>query len=279
MNDAGKALLEQGRVQSASVVVTGPWFEDFADWCRQHPGLDVGLNFALTNPFDRLDWRLLSPQDRSSTLTDGDGFPWKNVFQLASSATAADVEAELHAQIARARQAGIPLTHLSGYYGTVFCRTDLAAVLLRTSQKFWIPTPIVELTPEHLARFRREGFPLQDDLIELVRNYPLPKVDNIRFLPPATDSYEQRRDELCRILRELQPGLTELVFHPAVASPGLERLTDDWQQRVWSHQLLTDEEVQKTMTEQLIQTTNWREIMRRFEGAPEEQTVDEMPHE
>ena len=153
MNDAGKNLLSHGNLQSASVVVTGPWFEDFADWCRQNPHLDIGLNFALTNPFDRLHWRLLSARDHSSTLTDGDGFPRKNVFQLAASATAADVETELIAQIHRARQAGIPLTHLSGYYGTVFCRTDLAEVLLRTSQKFWIPTPVVELTPEHLERF------------------------------------------------------------------------------------------------------------------------------
>ena len=85
-------------------------------------------------------------------------------------------------------------------------------------------------------------------------------------------TYEQKRDELCKLLRELPPGLTQMVIHPAVASPGLERLTDDWQQRVWEHQLLNDEIVQKTLQEQLIQTTNWREIMRRFEGGAVEQT-------
>ncbi len=219
MNDAGKELLTQDQVQSASVVATAPWFEDFASWCRENPGHDVGLNFALTNPYDRLQWRLLSPAEDSSTLTNGDGFPWKNAFQLACSASAVDVEKELQAQIAAARQAGIPLSHLSGYYGTVFARTDLAAVLLRTSQKHWIPTPVVELTPAHLERFRQEGFPLADDLVELVRNYPLPKVDDIRFLPPTTDA-EQKQAELCRLLRELQPGLTTIIFHPAVASLG-----------------------------------------------------------
>ncbi len=249
MNDAGKQLLSQQRVQSASVVVTGPWLEDFAAWCRENPGYDVGLNFALTNPHDQQQWRLLSPQGLSSSLTNAEGLPWKTVYQLACSATADDVAAELQAQIARARAAGLPLTHLSGYYGTVFCRTDLAAVLLKTSQKFWIPTPVVELTPAHLERFRGQGFPLQDDLVELVRNYPLPKVDDIRFLSRA-DDYQQKRDALCRLLSSLEPGLTELVFHPAVASPGLERMTEE--ERSWERDVLMDDEVQMTLKAQRI---------------------------
>ena len=273
MNDAGKDLLDQHRLQSVSVVTTGPWFNDFAAWCRENPGHDVGLNFALTNPHDQLTWKLLASHDSTSSLVDGDGFPWKTVFQLACFATPEDVERELHAQIGRARTAGIPLTHLSGYYGTVFARTDLAAILLRTSQKYWIPTPVVELTPELIQRFREQGFPLSEDLIELVRNYPLPKVDDIQFMPVAS-TYEEKRDGLCQLLQNLPPGLIQMVIHPAVASPGLERLTSDWQQRVWEHQLLKDEMVQQTLQEQGIQTTNWREIMRRFEGGPVEQTAE-----
>lgn len=278
MNDAGKELLSRRAVQSASVVVTGPWLEDFAAWCHAHPDYDIGLNFALTNPHDQPQWRLLSRQDPSCSLADAEGLPWKTVYQLACSATAEDVARELHAQIARARAVGLPLTHISGYYGTVFCRTDLAAVLLQTSQKFWIPTPVVELTPAHLERFRSQGFPLQDDLVALVHNYPLPKVDDIRF-PSRAETYEQKRDELCRLLSSLEPGLTAFVFHPAVASPGLERMTDDWQQRVWERDVLLDDEVQKTLKAQRIQTTNWREIMRRFEGQPADEPEVEAPHE
>ena len=111
-----------------------------------------------------------------------------------------------------------------------------------------------------------------------MRNYPLPKIDDIRFLPPA-DSYEQKRDDFCRLLRELPAGLTQFVCHPAIASPGLERLANDWQQRVWVNQLLADEAVQQTMAEQQIHTTNWREIMRRFEGVPEAPAADEVTHE
>jgi predicted glycoside hydrolase/deacetylase ChbG (UPF0249 family) len=271
MNEAGKDLLNNQRLQSVSVVSTGPWFNDFAIWCRENPGHDVGLNFALTNPYDRIDWKLLSPEGSASSLVNGDGFPWKTVFQLACFAKPEDVERELHAQIARARAAGIPLSHLSGYYGTVFARTDLAAVLLRTSEKHWIPTPVVDLTPELIERFRQQGFPLPNDLIELVRNYPLPKVDDIQFMPKAA-TYEEKRDALCELLRGLPPGLTEIVIHPAVATPGLERLTPVWQQRVWEHQLLRDEVVQQTLQDQLIRTTDWREIMQRFEGGAAEES-------
>ena len=44
-------------------------------------------------------------------------------------------------------------------------------------------------------------------------------------------------------------------------------------------EVLKDQQVQTTLQEQLILTTNWREIMRRFEGSPVEQVGDEVPNE
>ena len=46
-NLAGQKLLESGRASSASVVVTGPWAQDFADWSQANPGHDVGVSIAL----------------------------------------------------------------------------------------------------------------------------------------------------------------------------------------------------------------------------------------
>ena len=267
MNQAGIELIKNGRVQSVSGIPTGPWFNDFVDRCKENNVSDVGISIALTNPFEKLSWRFAASRSEVPSLVNQDGFPWRTVLQYAVNATPEDVKTEIHAQIERARAAGIEITHMSSYHGTVYSRADTAAVLLEASQKYWIPVPIVELTPEHLHRFRTQGYPLDDDLVQLVRSYPLPKMDDLQIIPDGS-TYEEKRDLFCELLATMKPGLTLMMLRPGVASPGLERLGPDWQQRVWDAQLMMDEKVKAVMQEQQIVITDWRDIMRRFEGVP-----------
>lgn len=264
MNEAAKRLLSSGKATSGSVVVTGPWFEDIATWSQQHPDMDLGISIALTNPYHLFRWHLITTGHGQTSLVDGDGFPWSNVVQLASSAHVDDVKMELDAQIMRAREAGINPTHLSGYYGTVLARTDLAEVFLSASRKYWLPAPVVEITPELMNYFEQQGVPIDPKMTQLVAEYPLPKLDDIRFSPLA-ESYEAKRAAFVELIQSLKPGLTQIVFRPADESRGLHLLGDDWQQRVWDARLLEDPEITKLLKDEKIQVTNWREVMRRFE--------------
>jgi hypothetical protein len=277
MNQAGMELLENGHATSADLVVTAPWFDDFAAWARHHPEHDLGLSIALTNPYEALSWRLLSSEQAPTTLVDADGYPWKNVMQLAVSADPEDMKREVDAQIARARAKGVPISHLSGYHGTCFCRADLASVLLAASQKYWLPVPVVDLTPELIDRFQRQGYPVDATMVDLITNYPLPKLDDLQ-LAPYGETYEQTLEKMCALVKSLKPGLTEIVCQPSVESDGLKRLTPEWQNRVWMRQVLSDPVFLQTLKDEQIALTNWREIMRRFEGAgptPRPEAVEE----
>ncbi len=181
---------------------------------------------------------------------------------------AEDVKREIDAQINRARKAGLRLSHISGYYGTALSRPDLTAVFLGASKKYWLPATVVELTPELVERFRSQGFPIHDDMQLLIRDYPLPKLDDLRFAPPGR-TYDEKRDNFCSLLSQLNPGLTEIRLRPAEESKGLQLLSNDWQQRVWDAKILSDEKVKKTMKEQSVIVTNWREIMQRYDAGPE----------
>ncbi len=267
INEATKELLTSGHVSSAGIVVTGPRFNDVAKWSRDNSGYDLGVSVALTNPYETLSWRLLTSEQGPTTLVDADGFPWKTVVQLAVSANAEDVKAELDAQIDRARKAGIKPTHICGYYGTALSRPDLAAVILGAARKYWLPAPVIELTPELVERFRQQGFPINEEMAELISDYPLPKLDDLRMSPPG-ESYEDKRDRFCELINTLLPGLTQVILRPAVESKGLKLLTADWQQRVWDADLLRDEKVMTAMKEQSVLVTDWREVMRRFESGP-----------
>ena len=91
--------------------------------------------------------------------------------------------------------------------------------------------------------------------------------DTLRMIAPA-ESYEAKKAAFLAMLRELSPGLTQIASHPADESLALNRIASDWQQRVWDAQLMADSDVQMALHGQNIELTDWREIMRRFEGRP-----------
>lgn len=263
-NSTAKSLIDQGKVVSGSILATGPWFNDIARHARANPQADYGVSIALTNPYASPEWRLLTTGMGHTTLVDADGMPWRNVVQLALNADVGDVAQEIDAQLRRARLAGIEVTHLAGYYGTILSRADLAEVFLDASRKHWIPAPVVEVTPELIDDFRRRGYPIDDEIIHLVNNYPMPKLDDLKFSPTAS-TYEEKKKLFIELLGSLTPGLTQIVLQPSVDSAGLRLMAEDADQRVWDAELLADPDVDAAMQKLGVELTNWRELMRRFE--------------
>ncbi|RIK73682.1 MAG: hypothetical protein DCC67_17620 [Planctomycetota bacterium] len=147
-------------------------------------------------------------------------------------------------------------------------RPDLIELYLRLAREHWIPAVVVELTPEHIERFAAQGVPMPDDVIELLADYPLPKVDDLKLVP-AAGSYDEKKAALVAQLNELQPGITQIALRPALPSEGLPRITADWQQRVWDAEPLLDDDVAAALRETGVAVTDWRDLMRRFEGGPE----------
>ncbi|OHB78341.1 MAG: hypothetical protein A2W31_09270 [Planctomycetes bacterium RBG_16_64_10] len=99
----------------------------------------------------------------------------------------------------------------------------------------------------------------------MIQTYPLPKLDDLQFVPRA-NQYEEKRQRFLELLARLAPGITQIQFEPAVESDALKRLTDDWQQRVWEAQLLADAVVREALQGEPFMLTSWKEMMRRFEG-------------
>ena len=267
-NAAGTKLLDDGLVRSAAAMVPAPWFIDFTKWTEAHPDADVGLELTLNSELPSYRWKPVASSGLVPSLVDADDFLWQLPLQTMVNATAADVERELRAQIDRARASGLQPSHLTTHLGTLVTRPDFMEVYLRIARQEWIPAMIVEVTPEQIERFRAQGFPLPDDVIALLDDYPLPKVDDLRFVAPA-DSYEAKKTQFLKLLSELAPGITQIAFTPASASDALPRIDANAEQDVWNAKLMEDEQVRAALKADGVVITDWREIMRRFEGRPE----------
>ncbi|MCC6491393.1 MAG: polysaccharide deacetylase family protein [Pirellulales bacterium] len=276
-NDAGMspetsaavaALLESTPLRSASAMAPCPWFANFAAWRRSNPDADVGLQLTLNSELATYRWQPLTFGAGGAHLRDADGFFWRTPIQTMVNATLDDVQSELSAQIERARAVGLTPTHFTTHLGTLVTRPDFVELYLSLARKHWIPAVVVELTPDHIEQFAAQGVPMPDDIIDLLEDYPLPKIDDLKFIPPG-ESYEAKKAALLAMLDHLQPGITQMAFRPAVQSDALPQISEDWQQRVWDAQLMQDADVVAALKGGNIAVTDWRELMQRFEGSPE----------
>jgi chitin disaccharide deacetylase len=267
-NAAGRKLCEEGGACSSSAMAPCPWFADFAAWSREHKDADVGLALSLNSQRGNYRWQPVARDDQVRSLVDQKGLLWPVVMQTTVNAVVEEAEVELRAQILRAQLEGLQPTHLTTQMGALYTRLDLTHLYLGLAQEYWIPALVVELTPEHIERFRRLGVPLPDELAAAIQDYPLPKLDDLQFVPSG-ETYEEKKQGLLALVDGLSSGLTSVEFYPAVESPALRQIVDDAEQRLWDAQLLEDPDVKARLAADDVVLTTWREIMQRFEGTAE----------
>ncbi len=273
-NRAAEAGLQDGILTSASVVSAGPWFGETAEWVKTHAGQDIGITLSFVCPSKCLRWSPVAPRDEVSSLATADGYFPATVLQFTMRSDIDEVRQEAEAQIQRAREAGIQPTHLHPHMGALLARPDLLEMYLKLAEEQWIPAVMVEFTPDLVDRFRAKGFPVNEEMLETIAQYRLPKVDDIQNLPPA-QTYEEKREGFYQVIRELPVGITQVFLNPADDTPALHCMTDKWQDRAWEAQLLNDPEVREFLKQQDLVYTNWQEIMKRFEAVGAARDVED----
>ena len=128
VNRATFEALEKGWITSASVLVPCPWFPDVARWAKAHPEADLGIHLALNSEWTGYRWGPLSSRDKVPSLLDPDGYLPLEETAVVARAKPAEVEAELRAQVDKARAAGVRISHLDSHMATLFRTPELFAV-------------------------------------------------------------------------------------------------------------------------------------------------------
>lgn len=263
-NQSAKQYLSDGAIQSAAMMVPCPWFNEIAAWYKEHPEHDMGLHLALNSEWKYYRWGSVAPVEQVPGLLDPDGYLWNDTLKTALRGKPEEVEAELRAQIERSLAAGIRPSHIDTHMGTLYARPDFTAVYMKVAEEYRIPAMVIEPSPPIEEKFRKRGVPVSEYLRDLLTNYKLPKLDDFDAVPEGS-TYEEKRERFFEQIRNLRPGITELIFHPSVETEGLKKITGSWQQRVWEADLFNDEQVGQFFEREGILFTNWKEMMARFE--------------
>src|SRR6266700_3972061 len=252
INSASIKALESGLVSSASIMVPCSWLPEIAAYARAHPEVDFGVHLTLTSEWNLYRWGHVLGKGRVPSLLDGSGYLYPLESEAAAHMDVREVEAEIRAQIARARALGIQPTHLDSHMGTLYQNKALFDMLLRVARDNKLP---VRVSKEWFASASFMPEVLNPNDVVLDRTISIePNVTPQNWSKYYTDA-----------IKTLQPGITDMIVHLAYDNDEMRAVTfahpnwgAEWRQR--DFEFVTSDAFRKLLEENNVKLITWREI-------------------
>ncbi|MFZ2098605.1 MAG: polysaccharide deacetylase family protein [Anaerolineales bacterium] len=252
-------LVNYGLISSGATMVPCSWFPHVAWFCRQNRNTDMGVHLTLTSEWDNYRWSPISTSQVESGMIDNEGYFYRSAEEAQIYGNADAVQIELQAQLIRALNAGIEVTHLDTHMNTVahpkfvnayiqlglkyklpflFPRQDEAGFI-----KLGIDTETAQLAAKLVVSLEELGMPLVDHASGLDLDKPLNRLEQAK-----------------QALGELQPGITHFIIHPSLETPELKAITPDWQSRVADYQIFMDDKLRQHINDLGVQIIGYKTL-------------------
>lgn len=248
---ASFAALDSRAASSASVMVPCPWLTEVADYAKAHPEADLGLHLTLTSEWKTYRWGPVASQNTVPSLIAPDGYLWPETEPAVAHVKADEVEREIRAQIERAIAAGIHPTHIDSHMGVLFSRPDLTAVYVKVAHQYKLPF-LATLGPQAPPNIK-SLFTDKDILL-----------DSVLIAGPDV-APSGWKDFYLTAIRNLKPGLTELIVHLAHDDAEMQAVTVDhpdygaaWRQR--DYDVITSPEFRQALKDNHVILVGWKDL-------------------
>src|SRR2546425_3898529 len=252
INSASIKALESGLVSSASIMVPCPWLPEIAAYARTHPEADLGLHLTLTSEWSSYRWGPVLGKERVPSLLDSSGYLYPLEREAAAHMDIQEAEAEIRAQIARAKALGIQPTHLDSHMGTLYQSKALVEMLVGVASENKLP-----------FRISREAFTRAPFMPSLLGPGDL-VLDRIISIEPTVAPENWSRFYIEEI-KSLRPGVTCMIVHLAFADEEMKGITfghpnwgAEWRQRDFD--FVTSDAFRKLLKENNVKLITWREV-------------------
>lgn len=215
--DASYEVIKYGMSITGSIMVPTPDFERAAKLAGNTP---LGLHITLTNEWeDKLPWSPLLPIDEVPSLYNPQGRMWKNEILFAKNAKPEDVKKEMEAQIKKALDYKLNITHIDSHMLSLYQTDEIYRVALDLAKKYKLP-----ITCPFNGKKRKvledEGYIFTDSFIGFY------KVRGEKLIPSL------RFSKYARYLKKLKPGVHYIYTHPAYRTDALKTIMPDLDRRV-----------------------------------------------
>jgi predicted glycoside hydrolase/deacetylase ChbG (UPF0249 family) len=250
-NVATRTGMEQGLITSGSIMVPCPWFEEIAVYATANPTRDFGLHLTHTSEWNVYKWGPVANRAEIPGLLTPHGYLWPDIEPIYKNATPAQAEIEARAQVRKALDRGIDVTHLDSHMGALQYDMRYHAVYRRLAKEFDLP---IRMGNQDLLASMGGGH-LRGELDADGTIYPDYLIHQQRKASEAVDVYWKR------MIAELRPGVTELYIHPAVAGEEMQHITGSWKERDSEYHLFTDDaSVRQLIAQRGVKLIGWRAL-------------------
>jgi len=249
-NMASIDAIENGSVNSASVMMPTPWVLEVANYAKSHADThDFGLHLVLSSEWKNYRWGPVSSTHKVPSLINEHGY-----FHAGcrSGINIKEVEMELRAQIDRAYAMGLVPTHLDSHMGCLFQTEELIEIYLKMGQVYKLPVLITNQIP-----------------LALIEKYDVKVIleDILTIMP---EQYEKGPDDYyINAIKNLKPGLSTFLIHTAYDNDELKGMTIDhpewgneWRQK--DYDFFTSDSCVKILKKENIQLVTWRQVKEVF---------------
>jgi chitin disaccharide deacetylase len=249
--------LTRGVFTSSTILVTCPWFEEAAEFARSNPAADLGVHLTLTAEWDRYKWGPVLGRAAVPSLCDPGGYLWQRVEQVYEHAKLDEAERELRAQIEKALAAGIDVTHLDNHMGTLHLNIRYHEIYARLADDYRLPIRLASR-----RRMRSEGM---GAILDKLDACGIVTPDHLVFQGPPR--VEETEPYWTNLIRNLKPGATEVLCHPAIARDELKHCANDAAQREADFRYFTSERVRSVLADAGVALAGYRKLRDLMRGA------------
>jgi predicted glycoside hydrolase/deacetylase ChbG (UPF0249 family) len=252
-------LWDFGTISSGAIMMPCPWAKAAADYCKAHPGVDMGVHATLTAEWEAYRWRPLSSVDPSTGLMDADGFLWRSAEEAQAHGDADAVMVEIQSQVRLARAWGVEATHMDTHMGTV-AHPKFIPTYIQTGMQNGLPLMVprgdadiyqrLGLDPQTAAMFAT--------FVAQLEEQGLPLVDQMFSVP--LDQPEGQLEVVKDLFAKIPPGVTHFVIHPSVDTPELRAISPDWPSRVANYKTFMSRELKDFLKNSGVQIIGYRAL-------------------
>jgi predicted glycoside hydrolase/deacetylase ChbG (UPF0249 family) len=250
-NAATIAGMQKGLISSGTIMVPCPWFEEIAAYARETPTADFGLHLTHTSEWKVYKWGPVASKSDVPGLVTPQGYLWPDIMSVYKHATPEEAGIEARAQIRKALDAGIDVTHLDSHMGALQYDMRFHQVYRALAKEFDLP---IRMGNQELLE-KLGGGHLRAELDADGTVYPDYLIHGERKPGEPVDVYWRR------MLSTLKPGVTELYIHPALAGDEMQHITNSWQERDTEYHLFTDDVgIRTLLAGQDVKIIGWRRL-------------------
>jgi predicted glycoside hydrolase/deacetylase ChbG (UPF0249 family) len=266
-NKGAILALEGGVATSTSVMMPCPWVPHFAAYLKEHPQVDAGIHLTLNAEWKDYRWGPIAGKPAVPGLVDEQGCLWNDVAEVARHASVDEFETEIRAQIDKALTMGLHPTHLDTHMGTCF-EQPFTERYIKVGIEKQIPILAIGGHMQYAGAEVGEFKPLIHLLAERVWKSGLPVIDDLVKQPTTGPQYEQRKQQLFKLLADMKPGITQIIVHCTAPTEVFPNISSSGPAREAELRLMTDPEVRAFIKDKGIVLTTWRELKQRRDAIP-----------